>query len=204
MAFRKRRPRDPGFQFLHLLGKHVGSIGVRIESEGGQPVGPWSASHAEIDSPRRDRFEHSELLGNLERRVVRQHDARAADTNARRRRRDGRHQYLGGRSHNAVIVVMLRNPVAVVAERFAMPRERETVAIATSWARSFCRGRLIENRELQVRLYGGWTGGNGRRVALSGTIVASRREATLFEQPSAGAKRSFPSRDDRESMRQAS
>jgi len=29
-------------------------------------------------------------------------------------------------------------------------------------------------------------------------------EATSFEQPSAGAKRSFPSRDDRESMRLAS
>jgi len=29
-------------------------------------------------------------------------------------------------------------------------------------------------------------------------------EVTVFEQPSAGAKRSFPSRDDRESMRQAS
>ena len=59
---------------------------------------------------------------------MRQHDAGAADANARRRRRDRRHQHFGRRADDAVAVVMLGYPVAVVSERFAVPRELERFA----------------------------------------------------------------------------
>ena len=89
---------------------------------------PGARPTPEVDAPRRDGLEHAKLLGHLERRVVRKHHARAADADAARRRRDGRHQYLGRGADDAVAVVMLGHPVAVIAERVAVPRVRKRLA----------------------------------------------------------------------------
>jgi hypothetical protein len=52
--------------------------GVRIERICGQPVGSGRAADAEVDASRGDAFEYAELLGHLQRGIMRQHDAGAA------------------------------------------------------------------------------------------------------------------------------
>ena len=51
------------------------------------PVGARRAAEAEVDPPREERFERSELLGDGQRRMVGQHDPARADADASRCRR---------------------------------------------------------------------------------------------------------------------
>jgi hypothetical protein len=91
MAFHKWRAADPGFQVLHLLRKFILCIGIGIERIGSQSIRAGRTSHTKIYAARRYRFQYTKLLGDFERRVVRQHDAGAADSYARCGRRDGSH-----------------------------------------------------------------------------------------------------------------
>ena len=80
-----RRQRGPGPQVAHLFGKVFGrAVGVRVERLGDAHIAARRAAHAEIDAPRRERLQHAELFGHLERAVVRQHHAGAADADAPR------------------------------------------------------------------------------------------------------------------------
>ena len=91
-------------------------------------IGARRAAETEIDAARIERGERAELLGDDERRVVRQHDAAGADADGLgaaghmadhdRRRRAG----------DAGHVVMLGQPIAAIAEAFRVLRERERVA----------------------------------------------------------------------------
>ena len=145
----QRQPRHPRLQLDHLLRKRVGRVGMGIQRHRRQPVRPGRPADAQIDAPGRDGLQHAELLGHLQRRVVRQHHARAADADALRRRRDRRHQHLGRGADDAVAVVMLGHPVAVIAQRIAMARQRQRLADRIRLRPAVDRGRLIEHRQLQ-------------------------------------------------------
>jgi hypothetical protein len=91
-------------------------------------VGAWCAAQAEIDAARRDGVEHAELFGHLEGRIMRQHDAGAADPYALGRRGDGRDQDFRRGADDGGMIVMLRQPEAVIAQPLAMPRQRDGIA----------------------------------------------------------------------------
>ena len=91
------------------------------------------------------RVQHAELLRHLERRVVRQHDSRAADADARGDRGDGRHQDLGRGADDGVVAVVLGDPEAVVAQRLAMPGERDRIADRHPVRASDDGDRLVEH-----------------------------------------------------------
>ena len=67
-----------------------------------------------------------------------------------RRRRDGRHQHFRRGADDAVAVVVLGHPVAVVAERVAMPRERERLADRLVLPAAARRGGLVEDGKLRA------------------------------------------------------
>ena len=98
--------------------------GVRIERARGAHVAARRAADAEVDAARRERLQHAELLGDLQRAVVRQHDAGAADADRRRARRDRRHQDLGRAADDRRQAVVLADPEARIAEPLAMLGER--------------------------------------------------------------------------------
>jgi hypothetical protein len=63
----ERCTRDPRLQLVDLLREIFGVTGVRVERERSALIRSRRAAQAEIDAPGRDRFEHAELLGHLER-----------------------------------------------------------------------------------------------------------------------------------------
>jgi hypothetical protein len=91
-------------------------------------AGAWRAAEAEIDPARRQGIENAEYLGDLERRIVRQHDPGAADTDTLRGGRDRRDDDFRRRADDGRMIVMLRHPEAVVAQRFAILRQRHGIA----------------------------------------------------------------------------
>ena len=80
MAVDQRLVVHPGHQVAHVGGKMLGPlVGRGIEREGGAAVRARRTAQPDVDAAGRQRVEHAEHLGHFERRVVRQHDAGAAD-----------------------------------------------------------------------------------------------------------------------------
>ena len=88
---------------------------------GGPPV-------SEIDASRKKRLERAELLDDLQRRMVRQHDAAGANPDRRRPSADVTDQHCGRRAGDTRHVVMLGNPEALVAPTLGVLGEIERVA----------------------------------------------------------------------------
>ena len=137
---------DPGDQIADIGGKVFGPlVGCRIEGKGGAAVGARGAAQSHVDAAGRQRIEHAEDLGHFERRVVRQHDAGAADADAIGGGGDGRDHDLGRRADDGRMVVMLGNPEAFVAQRLAMLGKRHGVADRLVLGAVGDGDRLIEN-----------------------------------------------------------
>ena len=154
--------------------------GVRIEGARGAHVAARRAADAEVDAARRERLEDAELLGHLERAVVRQHDAGAADADRRRARGDRRHEDLGRAADDRRQAVVLAQPEARVAEPLAVLGERQRVADRRVFAAAGERHRLVEHREPQ-RLHRqpcGCVGSIQRTVSGFSTGSMSRLTAT--------------------------
>ena len=136
-------------QLGELLGKVVrrGLTAIALQREHRVRVGSGRAADAEVDAAGMQRREHAEDLGHLERAVVRQHHAAAADADARRRGGDLRDQDLRRRAREHRRAVMLRDPVALVAERLGVAREIDRVAQRVGARRPLRDRRLVENAQ---------------------------------------------------------
>ena len=86
-------------------------------------IGPRRPAEAEIDPPGVKGREGAELLGDQQRRVVRQHDAARPDTDRAGRDRDMRQGYRGGGAGDPRHVVVLRHPVAMITQRLHVTGE---------------------------------------------------------------------------------
>ena len=160
------RLRGPGLQIAHLLRKGLGRrVRIRIERARGAHVAARRAADAEVDAARRERLQHAELLGHLQRAVVRQHHAGAADADAFGARRDRGHQDLGRAADDRRQAVVLAEPEARVAEALAVLREVERVADRGVLAAAGERDRLVEHRESKVGHAFSRADGSGRSSA---------------------------------------
>ena len=129
MALDQRLVVHPGDEIAHVGREMLRPfVRRRIEGVGGTAIRARRAAETHVDASRRQRFEDAEDLRHFERRIVRQHDARAADPDALGRGGDGRHHDLGRGADDGRMVVMLRHPEALVAQRLAMLGERHGVA----------------------------------------------------------------------------
>ena len=146
MAVDQRLVVHPGDEVAHVGGKMLGPlVGRGVEREGGAPVRARRAAEPEIDAARRQGVEHAEHLGHFERRVVRQHDAGAADPDALGGGGDrGDHDLRRGADDGRMVVV-LGDPEAVVAQRLAVLGEGNGVADRLILRTAGDGDRLIEN-----------------------------------------------------------
>ena len=142
-------PGDERHQVLHLGGVVLDAEGVAVgQGRRGQAVAARCAAHPEIDPARVHQFQHAEVLGHLERRIVRQHHAAGTDPDALGLPRHARDEDLGGRTRERFGRVVLGDPVAVVAERLAALRERDGVLDGGECVLAAADGRLVQHREL--------------------------------------------------------
>ena len=150
MALHQLLAGEPGQQIAHLRREMVRrGLRQRIERERGASVGAGRAAETEIDAAGRDRLQHAELLGHLQAGVVRQHHAGGADADARRGGGDGADQDLRRGAGLAGRVVVFGAPVARVAERLAMLRQRQALADRGVRRAAGHHGRLVEHGQSQ-------------------------------------------------------
>jgi len=83
------------------------------------------AAKPEIDTPRIERIQRTELLGNYQRSVVRQHHAARAETQGLRIRCQVTDQYRRRRAGDPGHVVVLRQPEAIVTALLRQLRQIE-------------------------------------------------------------------------------
>jgi hypothetical protein len=147
-------------QLGELLREVVGRGGpaVALEREGRHRIGSRRAADAEVDPLGIEPGEQREALGHLERRVVREHDAAAADAEALRGRGDGPDEHFGTRPGEGE-PVMLGQPVALEAQAVGEAREVERVAQRLGAGGALRHRRLVEDAESQ--------GGHGEKLALA-------------------------------------
>ena len=100
---------------------------------------------AEIDAAGVERLEHAEGLGHLERAVIGEHDAARADADRARLGTEARQQHLGCRAREGRKIVVLREPVTVIAERVRKPRKRQGLRDRLGGRAASAHRRLIEN-----------------------------------------------------------
>lgn len=97
--------------------------------------------HAQIDATRVQRFERAELLHDVERAVIGEHDAAGPYANGAGGACDVRDEHLRCRAGDALHVVMLGQPKPRVAQRFCRTRDARGVL------QSLSRGGAVLNRE---------------------------------------------------------
>src|SRR5262249_22348718 len=112
-----------------------------------QLIASGRPADAEIDAPGKERLEHAEALGYLERAVVLEHHAAGAHAEPRRARGNLADQHLGARAREAGRGVMLAEPVAVVAEAVAELGELERLVDGVGHDAAASHGGLVEHAE---------------------------------------------------------
>ena len=120
------------------------AAGSRRSARDRELVGAGRAAEAEVDAAGIERLERAELLGDHERRVVRQHDPARADADRRRAGGDVRDHDRGRGAGDAGHVVVLGEPEAPVAEPLGVLGQVERVRGArrrASRLRRSARGR---------------------------------------------------------------
>ncbi len=128
-ALPRRSGLEVALQLLNVLRELLGT-GRDIASQGArsQHVGPGRSAEAEIDAPRIQRRQRTELFGDDQRRVIRQHDAAGTDADgpgaAGHVADDQRGRGAGDPRH----VVVLGQPVALETQALRMLCQRERVA----------------------------------------------------------------------------
>ena len=92
-----------------------------------------------------ERRQGAELFGHHDGRMVGQHDAARADPDGLGAGRDMGHHHGGGGARHAGGVVMLHQPVAVIAQAFGMPGQIQRLAEGGGDAAALLDGREIKN-----------------------------------------------------------
>ena len=139
---------------MEELGELVGKALELARAAGAQEerrrvIAARRPADAEIDAAGVERLEHAEGLGHLERAVIGEHDAARADADRAGLGTEPRQQHLGCRARESRKIVVLREPVAVIAERVREPREGQGLRDRLAGRAPGAHRRLIENAQAQ-------------------------------------------------------
>jgi hypothetical protein len=146
-----------GEQLRQLVRKIVrrGLAHVALEREGREGIAAGRTPDREIDAVAVQAAEHAEVLGDLQRAVVRQHHAAAADADTRRRRPDRGDQHFraGAGQHRRAVV--LGHPVPVVADVLRESRQIDRVSQRVTARRTVRNRGLVEDTQPQGHCHQG-------------------------------------------------
>jgi len=133
-------------------------------------IGPRRAPEAEIDAPGEQRFKGSELLGDLQRRMVGQHDPARADANRRGSARDMAQRHRRRRAGDARHRMMFGHPESFVAEPLSVAGEVAGIVERDARVRA-----LRDRREVQYRIWDHRADmGGAAAIAMRGGATPSR------------------------------
>ena len=121
---------EVGEQLIELLREVVrrALATIALQCERGRRIGPRRPSDAEIHPAGEQAGQHAERLGNLQRAVMRKHDAAAADPEPRRRAADRTEQHFRRHTRQRRRAVVLGHPIAVIPKAVRSAGEIDRVA----------------------------------------------------------------------------
>jgi hypothetical protein len=129
----------------HVLREGVGAVEIAAQRPRGGLVGARRTPQTQIDAARIETGQRAELLGDLQRRVVGQHDAAGTDPDARSVSGDVADQHRRRAAGDARHVVVFGQPITVIAELLAPLREIAHVAEGIGDLAALGDGRKIEH-----------------------------------------------------------
>jgi hypothetical protein len=131
-------------QFGDVLRERVGAVEIAPQCARRRLVGAGRAAEAQVDAIGIQRRQRAELLGHLQRCVVRQHDPACADADGGSTARDMADQHRGRGAGDAWHVVVLGQPVAVIAQGLGVPGQVEHVDEGIARRAAFRDGGEVE------------------------------------------------------------
>ena len=128
-------------QLEHVLWK-IAFIARAVLSQGArcERIGAGGAAQPEVDPPRIERLQRAEMFGDDQRGVVGQHDAACSDPDRLGRSGDVPDQHAGRRTADPAHIVVLGQPVAVIAQFFG------AAGLVAHQAERFCRVAVLADR----------------------------------------------------------
>ena len=115
-------------KFQYILRKLIWvAVQGSAQRMGGYPIGAWSSAQTQIDAVRIQRSERAELFGHHQRRMVGQHYSTRTHTQGCRATGYMPDDDCGRGAGNARHVVVLCNPVPVIAQSFGMLGEAQAI-----------------------------------------------------------------------------
>jgi len=112
---------------------------------GGHGIGSRRTADSKVNPAWEKGLQRAELLGDHERRVIREHDAASADTNRCRPGRNVRDDDGRCRARDPWHVVVLREPVAVDAQTLGVAGVVERVPKGSRGVAALRDGRKVQN-----------------------------------------------------------
>ena len=132
-------------QLDHVLRKRVGAVrAAAAQGPRRDRVRAGRPAEAKVDPAGKQRGQRAELLGDHQRRVIRQHDSTRADPDRGRTRRHVPDHHGRGRAGDAGHVVMLRHPVPAIAQLLGMARQVERAVQRVGGCAA-----LVDRREIE-------------------------------------------------------
>ena len=141
---------DPRLKFHHLLRKVFAGITVWVQQLCCFAVASGCTPNTQINAPWRQCIEHSELFGYLQGSIVRQHDARTANSDFLSLCGNGRHQNFGRSAHNAGMCVMLTHPKTRIAQTFGLNGQSHRLPDGLILPTARHGNRLVQYRQFQA------------------------------------------------------
>ncbi|MNN41607.1 hypothetical protein D3C81_1557360 [compost metagenome] len=138
-------------QLFDIIGEVVSAAGaLAAQGAGGHLVGARCAAQAQVDAAWVEAGQGAELLGDHQRRVVGQHHTTGADPDGRGAARQVADQHRGRGTGNAIHVVVLSDPEAVIAEAFCVLRQVQRVTQRLGRPAVGAHGHQVEGGYFQV------------------------------------------------------
>jgi hypothetical protein len=164
-----------GPQFRHLF-REIVAVARQIAAQcaHGRAVGTRCTAEPQVDAPRVQRRQRAEVFRHHQRRVVGQHDAARADTDARGLARDMTDQHRGRCAGDAVHIVVLGQPVSPEAELLDVGDRPGHLQLAQHRVRRARPRGAIAQREVHADLSAAGLG-RARRRSRSGLTARDLR-----------------------------
>ncbi|MPN03759.1 hypothetical protein SDC9_150993 [bioreactor metagenome] len=140
---------EPGLEFDDILRKGIGTVDADVATQGacGALIGAGGTAQAEIDAAGVEGLECAELLCNHQRCVIGQHDAAGTDPDGGCGGCNVTNDHRSGCAGDTRHVVMLGQPVAVIAKVLGVTGEITGVAQRDGRCAALRNGCEVEYRE---------------------------------------------------------
>ena len=139
------RRAQEGAQLIEQFGEVQAAARIAAQGALGQPVAARRAAQAQVDASGKQGFQRAELFGDEQRRVVRQHHTAGPHPQGGGVRGNVADQNRRGAAGDAIDVVVLGEPEALVTQLLHVPREVHRITKRVRGGAALRDGREVQH-----------------------------------------------------------